>query len=121
MGTKRHSWPCAHSFSDRFRVNIVALVRLHVGLHILCRNEPYLMPLALAMRASTGLHTHQMNRAIGHEVQQLFAQKLPAYHNLSAKVKSDQMKNRLAKINADRVQLHGMPPPYAFLYPPFLD
>jgi len=63
------------------------------------------MPLLLQrptqeMRASTGLHTNQMNLPIGHEVQQLFARKLLAYHNLSAKAKADQMKNRLAKINA---------------------
>jgi hypothetical protein len=45
-------------------------------------------------------------------VQQLFARKLLAHHNLASQVKPNQMKDYLAEINADRVQLHEMPPPF---------
>jgi hypothetical protein len=40
---------------------------------------------------------------IRREVQQLLARKLLAHHNLAAQVKSNQMKDCLAEINADRV------------------
>jgi hypothetical protein len=39
-----HRRPC-DSLSDRLRIDVVALVRLHVRLHILRRHQPHLMAL----------------------------------------------------------------------------
>jgi hypothetical protein len=34
-----------HRFSNGFRVQEVTLIRLHVGLYVLRRHQPHLMPL----------------------------------------------------------------------------
>src|SRR5258706_8260188 len=102
-----HRRPC-DSLSDRLGIDIVALVRLHVGLHILRWSQPHLMSLfpqgsAKKMRASAGFHANQLDAYVGCEAQQLAARELLAHHNLAVQVKPYQMKNGLSKINADRV------------------
>src|SRR5882672_2778718 len=102
-----HRRPC-DSLSDRLGIDVVALVRLHVGLHILGRNQSHLMSLfpqgsAKKMRTSAGFHANQPDVYVGSEAQQLCARELLAHHNLAAQVKPDQMKNCLTKINADGV------------------
>jgi hypothetical protein len=39
-----HTWP-SHGLGDRFRIDIVVLVRLHVRLHILSRHQAHVVPL----------------------------------------------------------------------------
>src|SRR6266436_3735140 len=112
-----HGWPC-DSLGDRLSIDIVALVRLHVGLHILRRYQPHFVSLfpqcsAKKMRTSAGLHANQHDVYIRREPQQLCTRELLAHYDLAAQVKPDQMKNCLAKINADCVQFHGTPPPQA--------
>src|SRR5271169_340215 len=102
-----HPWP-GHGFSDRLGIDIVALVRLYVGLYILRRHEPHCMPLLLQrpakkMGSPASFHTDQFDLQIRRKVQQLLARKLLTHHNLAAPVKPNQMKDCLTEINADRV------------------
>src|SRR6266851_5425216 len=102
-----HRRPC-DSLSDRLGINIVALVRFHVGLHILCRNQSHLVSLfpqcsAKKMRTPASFHANQPDVYVGSEAQQLCARELLAHHDLAAQVQPDQMKDCLTKINADAV------------------
>src|ERR1700675_3478431 len=110
-----HRWPC-DSLSDRLRIDVVALVRFHVRLYILRRNQSHLVSLfpqcsAKKMRTSAGFHANQPDVYVGSEAQQLCARELLAHHDLAVQVEPDQMKDCLTKINADGVQFHGRPPP----------
>ena len=69
------------------------------------------------MGSTAGFHANQLDPQICREVQQLLTRKLLAHHNFAALVKAHQMKNRLSQINTNRVNLHGMPPPFTSLYP----
>ena len=56
------------NLSDRLGIDIVALVRLYVGLHILRRHEPHFMPLLLQRTAkkvcsSAGFHYQSIRPA----------------------------------------------------------
>jgi hypothetical protein len=53
------------------------------------------------MRSAAGFHANQFDLQVRGEVQQLLARKLLAYHNFTAQVKTNQIKDCLAKINAD--------------------
>jgi hypothetical protein len=102
-----HRRPC-DSLSDRLGIDIVALVGLHVGLHILRWNQPHLMSLfpqgsTKKMRTSAGFHANQPDVYVGGEAQQLCTRELLAHHHLAVQVKPYQMKNGLTKINADGV------------------
>src|SRR5258708_27203869 len=92
-----HRRPC-DSLSDRPGINIVALVRFHVGLHILPWNQSHLVSLfpqcsAKKMRTSTGFHTNQPDVYVGSEAQQLCARELLAHHVLAVQAEPDQMKD----------------------------
>jgi hypothetical protein len=65
------------------------------------------------MRTPTGFHANHLDVYVRSEAQQLCARELLAHRDFAAQVKPDQMKNCLAKINADRVQFHGTPPSQA--------
>ena len=102
-----HRWRC-HGLSDCFGIDEVALVRLHVGLDILGRHQSHLVPLfvqcpAEEMRAATGFHANQIDVQVRGKLQQLLARKLLAHHGFAAQVHSNQMKDCLAKVDADRV------------------
>jgi hypothetical protein len=51
------------------------------------------------------------------KLQQLSARALPANHSLATKVQANQVKYRLAEINANRVYLHGNTSSVHLLYP----
>ena len=92
----------------RLSVNVVALVSFYVRLDILRRHQPHLVTLLSQstpekVRPAAGFHANQFDLQVRREVQQLFARKLLAYHNLATLVKANQMKDCLAEINADRV------------------
>ena len=60
-GHKAHGWP-ADGFGDRFRVDVIVLVRLHV----LRRDDSYFVTLLAQrttqeMRSTTGFHTNQFH------------------------------------------------------------
>src|SRR3984893_786126 len=102
-----HRRPC-DSLSDRLGIDVVALVRFHVRLYILRRNQSHLVSLfpqcsAKKMRASAGFHANQPDGYVGSEAQQLCARELLAHHDLAVQVEPDQMKDCLTKINADGV------------------
>src|SRR6202043_2600686 len=80
------------SLSDRLGIDIVALVRLHVRLHILRRNQSHLVSLlpqcsAKKMRTSAGFHANQLDVYVGGEAQQLCTRELLAHHDLAVQVK----------------------------------
>src|SRR5262249_37977057 len=113
---KTHPRP-SYGLGTSFCIDVVVLVGLHVRLHILSRDQTHIMPLlaqsaAQKVSSSTGLHTDQGNMQVRREAQNLIPRALLAHHYLPARVKNNQMKDRLPKINADRVNLHGTPPVY---------
>src|SRR5579863_10727376 len=92
-----------HSLSYRFRIDVVTLVRLHVWLHILRRDQPNFMPLfsqcpAKEMSSPAGFHANQLHPKLRCETKQLRTRELLAHHSLAAHVKSHHVKNRLTKI-----------------------
>src|SRR5260221_11889831 len=118
IGTKRMVGRATASAIACLGIDVVALIGFHVRLHILRRYQPPFVSLfpqssAKKMRTSPGLHANQPDVYIRREPQQLCTRELLAHYDLAAQVKPDQMKNCLAKINADCVQFHGTPPPQA--------
>src|SRR6266403_5602577 len=104
IGTKRIVGPCDR-LSNRLGIDVIALVRFYVRLHILRRYQSHLVSLfpqcsAKKMRTSAGFHANQLDVYVGSEAQQLCARELLAHHNLAAQVEPDQMKDCLTKINA---------------------
>ncbi len=102
-----HRRPC-NRLSDGLGIDVVALVRLHVRLYILRRNQSHLMSLfpqcsAKKMCTSAGFHANQSDAYVGGEAQQLATRKLLAHYGLANHVKPDQVKHCLTKINADGV------------------
>src|SRR5215472_3933443 len=93
---------------DGLRIEVVALVRLNIRLHILCWNQSHLVSLfpqssAKKMRTAAGFHANQLDTHVRGKAQQLRTREPLAHHNLAVQVNSDQMKNCLTKINADGV------------------
>ncbi len=108
---KAHGWP-RDCFADRLGIDEVALVRLHVRLHVLSRDDPHLMTLypecsSQEMSSGTCLHADQVGLSVRRKLQQLSAGTLPAHNDFAPQVQANQVKDRLAEINADRVYLHG--------------
>src|SRR6266851_1273682 len=102
-----HRRPC-DSLSNRLGIDVIALVRFYVRLHILRRYQSHLVSLfpqcsAKKMRTSAGFHANQLDVYVRGETQQLCARELLAHRDVAAQVKPDQMKNCLTKINADGV------------------
>jgi len=58
---------------------------------------------AKEVRAATGFHADQFNAQVCGVVQQLLSRKHFAHHNFAAQIKTNQMKDCFAEINADRV------------------
>src|SRR5258708_10927512 len=75
-----HRRPC-DSLRDRLGIDVVALVRFHVRLHILRRYQSHLVSLfpqcsAKKMLTSAGVHANQPDVYVGSEAQQLVAPEL---------------------------------------------
>jgi hypothetical protein len=66
--------------------------------------------LAEEMRARTGFHSNQVNLHVRSQAKKLDTRELLPHHNLSGMAQSNKVKNLLAQINADGVQVHGKPP-----------
>jgi hypothetical protein len=64
------------------------------------------------MRPAAGLHANQFDTQVRGEVQKLGARHSLPHDYVAPKVKSNQVKTRLAKINSERLQFHGIPPPF---------
>jgi hypothetical protein len=69
------------------------------------------------MGSPASLHANQLDPLLRCETKQMCPRELPAHHDLAAHVKSNQVKTRLAKINADRMDLHGDVSSVPLLYP----
>src|SRR5258708_18278452 len=111
-----------HCLGDGFCINVIVLVRLYVGLYILCGYQAHFMFLvaqcpAQKMSSSACLHTNQRDPQIRCELQKLSARELLAHYNFAAFVKPNHVKGGFSKINADRVNLHGTPPAYTSYTP----
>src|SRR5712692_954563 len=96
---KTHRRP-RDGLSDRLRIDVVALVRLYVRLHILRRDQPHLMTLlpqrpAKKMGASARFHTNQLNLHVRGEAEQLRSREMLPHHYLPALVHAYDMKARL--------------------------
>src|SRR3984957_20783725 len=94
-----------HRFRNGFGIQVIALVGLHVGLHVLSRHQSHFMTLFAQrppqkVRSTTGLHADQLHLQIRGEGQQLPARTSLADHNPASRIQSNQMKDRLTQINA---------------------
>lgn len=65
---------------------------------------------AKEMRSSTRFHANQSSVHVGCETKQLDPRELLPDDNLAGLVQTYQVKDRLAKIDADDVQVPGTPP-----------
>src|SRR6202167_837870 len=89
-----------HRFRNGFGIQVVTLVRLHVGLHVLRRHQPHFMTL-FAQRppqkvgSTAGLHANQLHLQIRGEGQQLGARTSLADDHPASGIQSHQMKARL--------------------------
>jgi hypothetical protein len=91
----------SHGFGDGFSIDVVVLVRLHVGLDVLRGNQANLVallaqPATKEMGAATSLHTNESDAQITGEPQQLCARQPPAYHHLASPVQANKVKYRFA-------------------------
>src|SRR6516225_8657186 len=104
-----------HRFGNRFGIDVVVLVRLHVRLHILGRHQAHVMPLfsqsaAEKMRSSAGLHADQACAKVRCKAQQLRPRALLANYDCTPCVQTYKVKDRLPKIDTNGANLHGTPP-----------
>src|SRR6516162_104375 len=100
-----------HCLRNRVRIDVVVLVCLHVRLDVLRRHQTHFMTLlaqrpAKKMSPAAGFHANQPYMQIRGEVQQLLARTFLPHHRLANRVDAYQVKYRLPKINANRVNLH---------------
>lgn len=110
-------------FGDRRRIDEVVLVRLDEWLHILRRHQSHLAILLLQspveeMRSAAGLHADQFDAQVRGKVQELGTRQSLPNDYAAPKIKSNQVKTRLAKINAERLQFRGIPPPFTYYTSP---
>jgi hypothetical protein len=67
-----------HRFGNRFRIDLIALVRLHIRLHVLSRHQAHVVPLRSQslpqeMCSTAGFHAGQVHLQIPGEGEQLCA------------------------------------------------
>src|ERR1700688_596671 len=104
-----------HGFGNGFRIDVVALVRFNVGLHVLGRHQTHFVPLRSQsppeeVRPTTRLHADQLHLQIRGEGQQLRARTSLPYYHLPTGIQTNQMKHGLTQINTQSVDFHEMPP-----------
>src|ERR1700745_2903755 len=90
-----------YSFGNGLGIDVVILVPLHVGLHILGRHQAHVMPLfaqsaAEKMRSSAGLHTDQARAQVRCKAQQLSPRALLANHDFTPCVDANKVKDSLS-------------------------
>src|SRR6516225_6042241 len=104
-----------YRFGNRFGIDVVVLVRLHVRLHILGRHQAHVMPLlpqraAEKMSSSAGLHADQAHAKVRCKAQHLRSRALLANHHFTPGVHTYKVKDRLSQIDTDGANIHGTPP-----------
>ena len=80
-----------HCFGDRFRINVVALVRLYVRLHVLGWHQTYIVTLSSQgspeeMGTTASFHPDYVNTPVGGVRQQLCTRTPFANDDLSARI-----------------------------------
>ena len=93
-------------FGNRFRIAIVVLMTLEIGLHILSRHQPNLMPHGFelttkVMGPCASFHADQASRNIGKRTFELMSRPLLPQYNRAETVESNDMKAVLAQVDAD--------------------
>ena len=93
---KTHPGPI-HSLGDRFGIDVVVLVGLHIRLHVLRRHQPYIMTLlakrtAKEVRSSAGFHANQIDLQVRCESKQLNTRELLPHHHLAGHAQTYKMK-----------------------------
>ena len=106
--THRHE-PLArttHRLANRRRVDLVAFVAAHVGLHMRRRNEPHFMskfdqrpPPMMPRRAR--LHRHHTRRQLGEERNQLATREFARHNDLALRVDPVNLKHPLRQIETN--------------------
>jgi hypothetical protein len=106
--THRHE-PLArttHRLVDRRRVNLVAFVTAHVGLHMRGRQQPNFMPELYQrpppmMRRGARLHRHHAWRQGREKRDELVARELARHHDLALRVDRMNLKYSLRQIQTN--------------------
>jgi hypothetical protein len=104
-----------HGLGNRFRVNEIILIAFHEGADVLRRHEADVVALRgeLAteeVRATAGLHADVARRQRHHKADELQPRESLPRYDATLLIEADEVKRRLAEIDADRDDLHGPPP-----------
>ena len=105
-----HGW-APDRFADRLGVGGIVLVALDVGLHILRRHQPNLMPelrqfTRPIMCRGAGFHADKARRQSFEELYQLAAAKLLPDDDLLGRINAVNLEHVLGDIQTDRGNLH---------------
>src|SRR3954452_4025570 len=94
-------------FTDRFCIGSIILATLDVGLHVLSRHQPNIMPqrdqlAGPIMRGVTRLHPDQASRQLLEERQDTAPAQAPPHHHFARRIDPVHLKHRLRDIQPDR-------------------
>jgi len=97
--------------ADRLGVARVGLVALDVGLHVLRRHRPHLVPEPgqeppPVVRRPAGLHPDERGRMAAEEAFDLMAPQLALHHHGAGRVDAVHLENRFGDVEADRDSVH---------------
>ena len=105
-----------HRLADRRGIGRIVLVALEIGLDVLRRHQPHLVPERTdltrpVVRRGTSLDPDQASGQTGKEAQDLAAPQRLAHHDLARAIDCVHLKHLLSQIEADRGNLaHGWLP-----------
>jgi hypothetical protein len=101
---KTHGRP-RHRFANGFGIGWIILVRLHIGLHKLGRNEFHGMamraePACPIMRPATGFHPDDCRGQLGDIWHQRVPRQTFSQHDIPRVIHPHEVKNPLCKVNS---------------------
>ena len=96
----------AGRLEQRTGIRGIGLVALHIGAHVLRRQQPHLVPLRLqaarpVLRRAAGLHHHHARRMVAKEPGELTAAQLRAPRDPILAMRHRQLEAVLCQVNAD--------------------
>ena len=97
-----------HGFGDGFGINVVALVRLYIGLDVLRRHQSDLVTLSAQsppeeMGSAAGFHPDQLDAHVRGVRQQLRSRTSFANDDIPSRIEAHQVKHSLAQVNTNRL------------------
>jgi len=102
---------CARRLKQRLRIGSIGLVPLHVGAHVLCRQQPYFdaaranQPRPVVRRAA-GLHHHQPHTAVVEPALELRSGETRSLDDLPTAIGQRELEHVLCQIDCDGSSIH---------------